>query len=128
MGFDVCNEVRIAHIMDLMRDFRFQRGKTYKLLAEEWGLSHAHVQKLTSEASKRVCAEVTDPAHLKSTVGENLEYALHEARRKKEWRTVAELCKVMLTHLLPAESSTETKVTEEDMEEARELLRQKDSG
>ena len=51
-------DLRIDHIVELMRDFAFRRGKTAKELAKEWGLSLSYVHKLTAEASKRARAYV----------------------------------------------------------------------
>lgn len=71
-------EQRIAHIMGMMRRWEWKRGESGPVLAEQWGLSVDRVKDLAAEASKRVLAEVTDPALVSGTVGMALQRVLDE--------------------------------------------------
>lgn len=71
-------EQRIAHIMDMMRRWEWKRGKSAGDLATTWGLAVSTVEELSSEASKRVRAEVTDPERVSGTVGMALQRVLDE--------------------------------------------------
>ena len=71
-------EQRIAHIMGMMRRWEWKRGESGPVLAERWGLSVDRVKDLAAEASKRVLAEVTDPALVSGTVGMALQRVLDE--------------------------------------------------
>lgn len=86
-------EGRITYICALMRNLRFTRGKTYKLLAKKWDLHPDVVKKMTAEASKRVAAEVRDPDHVTATVGSALELSIKGAVTAKDFKSVAGLAK-----------------------------------
>ena len=73
-------ELRLAHICEIMRAFKWRRGKTGPELAEEWGLSLVSVERLSAEASKRIKAEVTDKDYVTATVCGTLEKIMSDAR------------------------------------------------
>ena len=56
----VAKEQRIEHIMQLMREARFERGETVNQLATQWGLAKGLVGAMASEAHRRVFAEFRD--------------------------------------------------------------------
>ena len=56
----VAKEQRIEHIMQLMREARFERGVTVNQLAAHWGVSKGLVTAMAGEAHRRVFAEFRD--------------------------------------------------------------------
>ncbi|MBA3913667.1 MAG: hypothetical protein H0X25_07385 [Acidobacteriales bacterium] len=50
-------EQRIAHIVDLMEQFAWVRGKTAGLLAADWGLSQSTVENYSAEAHRRIVGD-----------------------------------------------------------------------
>lgn len=50
-------EERVNHIMAMMETLTFQRGKTCRALAEEWGFVLATVEAHAAEASRRVLGD-----------------------------------------------------------------------
>ena len=87
-------DARVAHIADLMRTLKFQRGKTVKALAKEWGLGEQRVRELSAMASKIVRAEVTDPDAVTVTVCTYLERVLEQAWEKGDRKHVVLAAKV----------------------------------
>lgn len=70
-------ELKIVHIMDLMREFQWS-GKVRKALASEWSVTEEWVTDLATVASKRVLAEVTDKSAVKCDAGMAMRKILHE--------------------------------------------------
>jgi hypothetical protein len=81
-------EARIERIAELMRRFRFVRGKTTRALAKEWGLELCTVRGYTAEASKRVRAELEDPDFVRADVSLTLATIMRRARVWSRRRTV----------------------------------------
>ncbi len=104
------SEIRIAHIMQMMRELRFVRGDTYKALALEWDLSERQARKLTAEASKRVLAEVTDPERVRPLLAETLAQAIRKAMLASEFNSVAQLARVY-AEILGIKAAAQTLVT-----------------
>ena len=104
------SEIRIAHIMGMMRELTFVRGTTYKQLAVEWNLGPDRVRKLTAEASKRVLAEVTDPEKVKPLLAETLAQAIQKAMVAGEFNSVAQLARVY-AEILGIKAAAQTLVT-----------------
>lgn len=86
-------EQRIAHIMDMMRRWEWKRGKSAGDLATTWGLAVSTVEELSSEASKRVRAEVTDPERVSGTVGSALSKVLHDSMDDGDRKSVIDASK-----------------------------------
>jgi|GEM_PF-6439074 len=82
---------RIEIIADMMRRCVYQRGKTDKHLAREWGLSLIQVQDDTSEASRRAKAEIANENYLDATVDYHLENALMMATESGDPSAVAKV-------------------------------------
>lgn len=80
-------EQRVERIADMMRRFRYRRGATPRVLAEEWGLSLDRVHVLTAAASHRVRAELEDPDRVRIDVCQTLVVILRRARAART-RTV----------------------------------------
>ena len=78
----------------MMRDFRWQRGRSDKLLAEEWGIAVSTAQHLAAEASKLVAAEVMDRDGVRADIGIALKKALDGSLAEGDWRAVAQVAKV----------------------------------
>lgn len=49
---------RVAHIADMMRELRWERGKSAKLIAADWGIPEATVRGYSAEAHRIVMSEV----------------------------------------------------------------------
>ena len=49
---------RVDEVADLMRNLLYVRGKTYKELAEKWGISESYARVITAKASKKVLEDV----------------------------------------------------------------------
>ena len=78
-GRNLTKEERVQYIMSLMEAGQFRRGRTYKLLADEWGLSRSTVGHDTAEASRRVRQHIMDPDGIAVDVGVVLSDALFDA-------------------------------------------------
>lgn len=70
---------RVEHVADLMRRLVWQRGKTNRQLAKEWGLSVDAVNDYASHASRIVRAEVVDPDAVQETVCVALSTVMRDA-------------------------------------------------
>jgi hypothetical protein len=66
-------QYKVDLVVDMMRELTFKRGKTYKVLAKEWGDSEDYVQHITGIASKIVRDEIENPDYVKSLVGTAME-------------------------------------------------------
>lgn len=72
-------EDRIEHIEGLMRRAAWDRGRTSRALAHEWGCSLASVNDYASRAGRRVRDEVTDTDEVTLTVSAALSTIVREA-------------------------------------------------
>lgn len=75
-------EGRVQMCMKLMRAGKWRRGVTDKNIAAHWGLHIDSVAKYSSEAWRRIKAEVTDPDQTAATICIALENVIHEAKDK----------------------------------------------
>lgn len=87
-------EQRIRHIEGLMRELKWQRGKTYRELAAQWGLHEDTVSKDSAEASRRVSAAVMDPESVNACIGSALERAIQAAFEEGDTAAIAKLADV----------------------------------
>ncbi len=78
-GKNLTKEERVEYIMSLMEAGQWRRGRTYKLLAQEWGLSKSTVGDCSAEASRRVRKNIMDPDGIAVDVGVVLSEALFDA-------------------------------------------------
>lgn len=69
----------IDFIVEMMETNSFRRGRTYKLLAEEWGLARSTVQSYTAEASRYVRRHILDPDAVAVDVSVAIGNALRDA-------------------------------------------------
>lgn len=53
-------EERVNFIADMMENLSWERGKSARRLAKEWGLSEKTIQGYSAEASRRVVADAED--------------------------------------------------------------------
>lgn len=92
---DGITEQRIEHAAQLMRDCRFVRGKTSKVLAKEWGISEQRTREITAMAHKRVAAEMMhDREAIEAEIGSALSIGIKGAVEREDWRSIAALAKV----------------------------------
>lgn len=79
---------RVGIIEGLMRRAAWDRGRTSRALASQWGCSLAAVNDYAAEAGRRVRAEVTDPDGVQTTVCAALSTIIREGLRDGERKTV----------------------------------------
>lgn len=77
-------EARVEHIADLMRSLEFRTGETTRELAAKWRITVQRVWELSSIASKRVRAELTDPDRIVVKVAAALEKVIDDALRETD--------------------------------------------
>lgn len=91
-------EARIEHVCGMMRRLEWRTGESGPELAQAWGLSRSSVEKYAAEASRRVRAELSDPAEVQRLTGAALAKVLHEASqdgdRRNVIRAAAELARI----------------------------------
>lgn len=92
----VITRSRIAHIVDLMREGQFRRGKTAKALAKDWDLSEDYLFELTAEASKRVRKQLTNADELAAEVIPGLLSTYHTAVDDNDAKAVHSLGGLLL--------------------------------
>lgn len=78
-GKNLTRQERIDYIVSLMEAGQFRRGRTYKLLAKEWGLARSTVQADTATASHIVRRNMLDPDGCAVDVGVVLSDMLWDA-------------------------------------------------
>lgn len=88
------HETRVEYVADMMRELTFRSGVTAKALCREWGLPRNYVAALTTEASRRVRAEVVHDDTVISTISLSLERVLHEALNSGDRHAVVKACQV----------------------------------
>lgn len=88
-------EQRVAHIVELMCEFRFERGKTSRELAEQWGLSYQYVRELCAEASRLVRANLGSADEIAAEVAPGLLKAFRAAVERKDSRGAASTARVL---------------------------------
>lgn len=62
-------ELKVLEAMGIMRSMRYRTGVTSVELAAKWGMALSSISGITSEASRRVRAEVNDPDLVSATIG-----------------------------------------------------------
>ena len=72
-------EERVQHCMGLMREVKWYRGKSAPSLAAEWGISLDCVEQDSSEAWRRVKAEVMDPELVGPDICMNIAKVMRDA-------------------------------------------------
>ncbi len=116
---------RVDYIADLMRALRFERGRTYKALAEAWQVHRDTAKKYCAEASRIVRAEVTDREGIEIDVNQALNAALASAVAKvdRDPRAVALVAKTWaeISGVKAAERH-EVTTTEATPEQARRIM------
>jgi hypothetical protein len=134
LAANVDRETKVRFIMSLMRNLRWETGETLAILAEVWGQSKKMVEHYSSEASRRVRAEIQDPEFVSNTVTSSLLACLRDATRAQDRRSIISAAKTWaeISANLKAqekEASNAATLTDEELEklakEAIELLRQK---
>src|SRR5215467_11450782 len=73
------HESRVEYVADLMRELKYRSGVTAKALEREWNLPRIAVCEITTAASRRVRAELTDPDRVMSKVSASLDWVLDNA-------------------------------------------------
>lgn len=71
-----------------MRRCQWERGRTNRALAEQWGCSVGAVNDYAAEAARRVRAEVLNPDEVQETVCTALSAVIREGMRDKDRRAV----------------------------------------
>ena len=94
MAVPETREDKVQYCMDIMRELRWIRGKSAPALAREWGLTVAGVESISSEAWRRVKAEVTDPDATSATVCTALEKVMRDSLADDDRRNAIEASKV----------------------------------
>lgn len=85
---------RINYICDLMRALKWQTGRTVKELGKLWGVNPNTMRGYSSDASRRVRAEVTDPESVSRDVCSALRIAVSETLDKKDWSRMTKAAEV----------------------------------
>ncbi len=88
MAHRTTTEKRIEHIAEMMRRLEWRTGRTGREMARKWGLSLSRVEHLSAEASRRVRAEIADPAAVHQTVCTALDRVLRDALADGDRRNV----------------------------------------
>lgn len=73
---------RVDQVVAIMRDLRWVRGKSHKMLAVEWGISEAASSAIAAEAYRRLCAEEGSTEQAKGAIVTHLAKALEDAQSK----------------------------------------------
>jgi hypothetical protein len=81
----------------MMRELTFRSGATAKALCAEWGLPRNYVANLTTEASRRVRAELTDHDRVLSKVSASLDRVLDDALESGDRHAIIKACQVWAT-------------------------------
>lgn len=71
----------VERCADIMRELRWVRGKTGKVLAHEWGVSEDVMKHVAAEASRRISSESGDLENAKPMILSHLAVALEEASK-----------------------------------------------
>lgn len=83
-GKDLTRQERIDYIVRLMESGVFRRGRTYRLLAKEWGLAERTVMDDTAVASHIVRRQILDPDGCAVDVGVVLTDMLWDAKQEAQ--------------------------------------------
>lgn len=78
-GKNLTKSERVDYIIEMMEAGVFRRGRTYKLLSEQWGIPRATVLSDTCEASRYVRRHIMNPDAVAVDVSVVLGNALHDA-------------------------------------------------
>lgn len=73
---------RVEQVVALMRDLKWVRGKSAKMLAVEWGCSESHAKGIAGEAYRRLCAEEGSTEQAKGAIVSHLAKALEDSQAK----------------------------------------------
>lgn len=72
-------ETRVDYVADLMRELKFRSGVTSKALAVEWDLPNNVISQITTEASRKVRAELSDQDRVVAKVSVALDRVIDDA-------------------------------------------------
>ena len=112
-------EERIDFICELMAQLLWERGKTAKRLAAEWGLAVATVEGNAAEASRRMTADKTDVAR---DIGVVARKAMLEAAEARDFRGVKAMGDLLLdVSGARAPTKVENKITGVELEDIDKL-------
>jgi hypothetical protein len=79
---------RIEEVLRLMRDCKFQRGKTWRVLAKKWNLNAVTTRRITAEASRRLRAELSESAEeIAAEWNANVVRLMAEAKKAGDLKT-----------------------------------------
>lgn len=79
---------RVLLIEGLMRRAAWDRGRSNRVLAQQWGCTVSAVNDYAAEAARRVRAEVTDPEMVETTVCAALSTVVRDGMRDSDRRSV----------------------------------------
>lgn len=88
------HETRVEFVADMMRELTYRTGVTNKALAREWDLPMGYIAQLTTEASRRVRAELTDHDRVLSKVSVSLDRVLDDAIESGDRHAIIKACQV----------------------------------
>lgn len=86
-------ESRIQYVEDLMRTFKFRRGRTARELAKEWNIPLTAVHHVTKEASKRIAKAIMDPETVNAKVCTALEEIIDRCLETGKYREAVQAAK-----------------------------------
>ncbi len=88
---------RIRIICEMMRSLTWERGKSAKVLAAQWGVDEKTVEGNSATASRMVKAEVMDPDAVRVDVGSALSRVLRSALAEDDRRSVIQAASTWAT-------------------------------
>jgi hypothetical protein len=88
------HETRVEVVADMMRELKYRTGVTNKVLAELWDVPTGYVAQITTEASRRVRAELTDHDRVLSKVSTMLDRVLDDALSSGDRHAIIKACQV----------------------------------
>lgn len=123
-GMDLTKEERIDYIVELMRTLVFRRGRTTRMLAQEWKLSLGTVRDDAAEASRIVRREMMEPDTVAVDVGLALQEVMEGALDDGDRRHVIAAAKVWADISgASAPQRIEHKVEDSSPQKASEFMR-----
>jgi len=90
-------EDKVLYCMDIMRELQWKRGKTAPILAKKWDMTINAVESISSEAWRRVKAEITDHDSTSATVCVALERVMTESLEDGDRRNAIDAAKTWAT-------------------------------
>jgi hypothetical protein len=110
---DGTREARVQHIEEMMRTFKYVRGKSARELAKQWGVSLDYVHQMTAQASKRIAAAIMDPETVNAKVGLALDQIISDGMKNGKHRDVIEAAKAW-AHIAGSSAPAKHEVTGKD--------------